>query len=52
MDVTAKGSKFTVLINGQKTVDNAENTDHARGHITLQYGAGVVRFRNVRMRTF
>lgn len=51
MDVTAKGSKFSVSINGQKMVDNAENADRPRGHITLQYGAGIVRFRNIRIRT-
>ena len=51
MDVIARGSKFSVTINGQKMVDNAESADRPRGYITLQYGAGVVRFRNVRMRT-
>jgi len=50
-DITARGSKFTVAINGMKTVDNAENADHRRGHIALQYGAGIVRFRNIRIRT-
>jgi hypothetical protein len=50
-DVTAKGSKFTVVLNGTKVVDNAENADRARGFVALQYGAGIVRFRNIRLRT-
>jgi hypothetical protein len=28
------------------------DTKHARGPIALQYGAGTVKFRNVRIRTF
>ena len=51
-DITARGSKFTVVLNGEKMVDNAENADHPSGHIALQYGAGTVKFRNIRIRTF
>ena len=50
-DISAKGSKFTVLINGEKMVDGAENADHKTGRIALQYGTGIVKFRNVRIRT-
>ncbi|MGB7218363.1 MAG: DUF1080 domain-containing protein [Vicinamibacterales bacterium] len=50
-DITAKGSKFSVVLNGEKMVDNADNADHPRGHIALQYGAGTVKFRNIRIRT-
>ena len=50
-DISAKGSKFTVLINGEKMVDGAENADHKTGRIALQYGTGTVKFRNVRIRT-
>jgi hypothetical protein len=49
-DITAKGSKMTVVLNGTKTVD-VDDTKHPRGPIALQYGAGTVKFRNVRVRT-
>jgi hypothetical protein len=42
---------MTVLINGQKMVDVQDNK-HARGPIALQYGAGTVKFKNVRLKTF
>ena len=50
IDITAKGTKLTVLINGMKMVD-VNDTKHAKGNIALQYGAGTVKFRNVRLRT-
>ncbi|HEY1303695.1 MAG TPA: DUF1080 domain-containing protein [Vicinamibacterales bacterium] len=50
MTVTAKGAKMTVTLNGMKTVD-VENSLHARGPIALQYGAGTVKFRSVKIRT-
>jgi hypothetical protein len=50
IDITARGAKFTVLINGMKMVD-VEDKKHAKGPIALQYGAGTVKFRNVRVRT-
>jgi len=50
IDVTAKGTKLTVLINGMKMVD-VNDTKHAKGNIALQYGAGTVKWRNVRLRT-
>ena len=49
-DITARGSKLTVIMNGQKTVE-VDHKAYARGPIALQYGAGTVRFRNVRIRT-
>jgi len=49
-DITAQGSKLTVILNGTKVVET-ENSDHVRGPIALQYGAGTVKFRNVRIRT-
>ena len=49
-DITAKGPKMTIVLNGTRTVD-VEDTAHARGPIGLQYGAGTVKFRNVRIRT-
>ncbi|HKE87751.1 MAG TPA: DUF1080 domain-containing protein [Vicinamibacterales bacterium] len=50
MTVTAKGAKMTVTLNGTKTVD-VENNLHPRGPIALQYGAGTVKFRSVKIRT-
>jgi hypothetical protein len=50
-DITARGSKLTVILNGMPMVD-VTDTKHARGPIALQYGAGTVKFRNVRIRTF
>jgi hypothetical protein len=49
-DISAKGPKMTVILNGVKVVDGAEDTKHADGPIALQYGAGTVKFRNVRVR--
>ena len=51
IDITARGPRMIVLINGQKMVD-VQDTKHARGPIALQYGAGTVKFKNVRLRTF
>ena len=50
IDITARGPRMTVLINGQKMVDVQDNK-HARGPIALQYGAGTVKFKNVRLKT-
>ena len=50
MEITARGPKMTVVLNGVTTVRDAEDTKFPRGAIALQYGAGVVRFRNVRIR--
>jgi hypothetical protein len=49
-DITAQGPKLMVTLNGTKTVD-VEHKGHVRGPIALQYGAGTVKFRNVRIRT-
>ncbi|MDN3564490.1 DUF1080 domain-containing protein [Paeniroseomonas aquatica] len=62
-EITAKGDRFTVVLNGQKTVDGARDAKHASGRIALQHGdglkddkgvandRGVVRFRKVEIRT-
>lgn len=57
-DITARGSKFTVKLNGQTTVDGAEDSKFARGHIALQHGLGVnnsdkgvVKFRKVEIKS-
>jgi hypothetical protein len=49
-EITAQGPKLTITLNGMRTVE-VEHTGHTRGPIALQYGAGTVRFRNVRIRT-
>jgi hypothetical protein len=49
-DITARGTKLTIILNGTKMVD-VDDTKHARGPIALQYGAGTVKFRNARVRT-
>ena len=49
IDITARGPRMTVLINGQKMVDVQDNK-HARGPIALQYGAGTVKFKNVKLK--
>jgi hypothetical protein len=41
MEITAKGSTFTVVLNGQKTVDAAQDAKFASGRIALQHGQGV-----------
>jgi hypothetical protein len=46
-EIVAKGSKFTVTLNGVRTVDGAEDAKHASGHIALQGFAGTIKFRKV-----
>jgi len=46
-EIVAKGPKFTVTLNGVKTVDGAENADHKEGPIALQFGVGTVKYRKV-----
>jgi hypothetical protein len=45
-EITAKGRDITVVLNGQKTAV-LNNNMFTEGPITLQYGAGVVKFRKV-----
>jgi hypothetical protein len=40
-EITAKGSTLTVMLNGQKTVDSAQDAKFASGRIALQHGLGV-----------
>jgi len=42
-EITAQGPKFTVTLNGIRTVDGVSDSQHASGRIALQYGAGVVK---------
>jgi len=45
-EITAKGRQITVVLNGQKTVE-LNNGLFVEGPITLQHGAGVMKFRKV-----
>jgi hypothetical protein len=49
-EITAQGPKFTVILNGTKTVDGVEDSKHPSGKIALQYAAGVVKFRKVEIK--
>src|SRR5271163_234410 len=40
-DITAKGSSFTVVLNGQKTVDGAQDAKLANGKVAIQHGLGI-----------
>ena len=48
-DITAQGERLTVILNGIRTVD-VEHSGYTSGPIALQYGAGIVKFRNVQIR--
>jgi hypothetical protein len=61
-EITAKGSTFTVTLNGQRTVDGAQDAKFASGRIALQHGlglkdakgvesdAGTVKFRKIQIK--
>ncbi len=51
MEIGARGDLFSVALNGRETVDSARDAAHAEGPIALQYGAGIVKFRSVGIRT-
>jgi len=48
-EIMAEGDHLVVTLNGRRTVDIRDAT-HASGPFTLQYGAGVVKFRKVEIR--
>jgi hypothetical protein len=48
-DIVMEGEHLTVTMNDTLMVDT-DNAEHARGHIALQWSAGTVRFRNVRVK--
>jgi len=48
-EITAKGSRLTVLLNGIQTVD-VQDSKFASGPIALQWGRGVVKFRKVQIK--
>jgi hypothetical protein len=45
-EITARGRQITVLLNGQKTVE-LHNGLFVEGHVGLQHGGGVIKFRKV-----
>ncbi len=49
LEIRAEGPRLMVTFNGIRTVD-VQDAKHARGPLGLQYGAGVVKFRNVQIR--
>jgi frataxin-like iron-binding protein CyaY len=49
-EITAKGPKFTLTLNGVKTVDGAEDSKFAAGPIALQFGVGTVKFRKIEIK--
>ena len=48
-EIKAQGDRFTVVLNGQQTVD-ARDSKRAGGPIALQSAAGTIRFRKVQIR--
>jgi hypothetical protein len=46
-EITAKGPEFTVVLNGQKTVDGARDEKFKSGPIALQNAPGVVKDKGV-----
>jgi hypothetical protein len=49
-EVTAKGPKFTLVLNGVKTVDGAEDAKFPAGPVALQFGKGTVKFRKIEIK--
>ena len=50
-DITVRGSRITVDMNGTRTVDVQDTMFTRPGPIALQRTAGTIKFRNVRVRT-
>ena len=50
MVITARGDRFSVTLNGRRTVDAARDSTHREGPFAIQRGAGTVRFRKVELR--
>jgi hypothetical protein len=47
-EITAQGDHIVLVINGIKTVD-IRDTTHKAGPISLQYAAGVIKYRNIQI---
>lgn len=48
-DITMDGNHIVVLLNGIKTIDGTDD-NFSSGPISLQYGSGTIKFRNMRIR--
>lgn len=48
-DITMNGNEVEVYLNGVKTIDGTDD-NFSSGPLSLQYGAGTIKFRNVRIR--
>jgi Domain of Unknown Function (DUF1080) len=48
-EITAKGNRFILVLNGEKTVD-VEDGKLASGPIALQWGRGTIKFRKVEIK--
>jgi hypothetical protein len=48
-EIRVEGSRLSVILNGVPIAEG-EDTTHVEGPVALQYGAGIVRFRNVGIR--
>jgi len=46
-DITVVGTRITLVLNGQTTVDTNDSTHTGAGPIALQYNKGVVKFRKL-----
>jgi hypothetical protein len=49
-EITAKGPRFDITLNGVKTVDGGSDSKFPKGRVALQYGQGVVKFRKVEIK--
>ncbi len=49
-DITANGSRLTLVLNGVTTVD-IKDSKLAQGYIALQWGSGIVKFRKLEIQT-
>ena len=49
MEITAKGPHLIVVLNGTRTAE-VKDSKHARGPFSIQYGAGIVKFRRVQIK--
>ena len=49
-EITAKGSRLIVVMNGKQTVDVIAKRNHMSGPFALQWGRGVIKFRKVQIR--
>ena len=47
-EIRAEGTRLLITLNGTVTVD-IEDSTYSEGPLTLQYGSGIVKFRNVRI---